>query len=300
MVKGVISYNTLEISILSNKSGIMLQIGKYNTLEVINKVPFGYYLDGGGAGEILLSNTEAPNDCEIGSRLEVFVYHNSDERLVATFKTPLAQVDECAYLEAVSVNDVGAFVDWGLDKDILVPYSEQDFPMSEGLSYVVYVFFDENTGRVAASTRYRDFLNEESTDFTSKQAVELLICGRTDMGYKAIINGTHLGLIFKDEVFKPLHSGDKLSGFIKRVREDGKIDLCFQFHDDHARKDLTQQIIDDLIAHGGISTLTDKSPADEISKRFNVSKGVYKRTLGAMYKQKRILLDKSKITLLKE
>ena len=278
----------------------MLQIGQFNTLEVINQVPFGYYLEGGDFGEILLTNHEAPADCEIGSKLEVFVYQNSDDRLVATFKKPLAQVNECAYLQVVSVNDVGAFVDWGLDKDLLVPYSEQDFPMSEGLSYVVFVFFDENTGRLAASTRYRAFLNEISTDFCDKQEVDLLICGHSEMGYKAVINGTHLGLIFKDELFKPLRFGDRLPGFIKRIREDGKIDLCFQFHDDHARKDLSSQIIDDLIAHDGISTLTDKSPADEITKRFNVSKGAYKKAIGALYKQKRILLDKSKITLIQD
>jgi predicted RNA-binding protein (virulence factor B family) len=278
----------------------MLQIGQFNTLEVINQVPFGYYLEGGDFGEILLTNHEAPADCEIGSKLEVFVYQNSDDRLVATFKKPLAQVNECAYLQVVSVNDVGAFVDWGLDKDLLVPYSEQDFPMSEGLSYVVFVFFDENTGRLAASTRYRAYLNEQSTDFTVKQAVDLLICGHSDMGYKAVINGTHLGLIFKDELFKPLRFGDRLPGFIKNIRDDGKIDLCFQFHDDNARKGLTEQIIEDLMAHDGISTLTDKSPADEIAKRFNVSKGAYKKAIGALYKQKRILLDKSKITLVKE
>jgi predicted RNA-binding protein (virulence factor B family) len=275
----------------------MLQIGQFNTLEVINQVPFGYYLEGGDFGEILLTNSDAPADCAIGSQLEVFVYQNSDDRLVATFKKPLAQVNECAYLQVVSVNDVGAFVDWGLDKDLLVPYSEQDFPMSEGLSYVVFVFFDENTGRLAASTRYRAFLNEISTDFIPKQAVDLLICAHSDMGYKAVINGTHLGLIFKDEVFKPLRFGDRLPGFIKHIREDGKIDLCFQFHDDHARKDLSELIIEDLIAHDGMSTLTDKSPANEITKRFNVSKGTYKKAIGALYKQKRILLDKSKITL---
>ena len=171
--------------------------------------------------------------------------------------------------------------------------------MAEGVSYVVFVYFDDETGRVAASTRLRDFLFEEGKNFDPKQEVDLLICGRSDMGYKAVINGSHLGLIFKDEVFKPLRIGQRTKGFIKRVREDNKIDLCFQFHDDGARNDLAEQIIDDLEAHGGISTLTDKSSAQEISKRFNVSKNVYKKALGALYKQKRILLDKSKVTLIK-
>ncbi|MEH6712920.1 MAG: S1-like domain-containing RNA-binding protein [Paraglaciecola polaris] len=277
----------------------MLQIGKFNTLNVVKQVPFGFYLDGGDDGEVLFPTKFAGADLQIGDQCQVFVYHDSDGRLTATTQTPLAEVDECAFLKVVSVNNVGAFLEWGVDKDILVPYSEQDFPMAEGVSYVVFVYFDDETGKVAASTRLRDFLFEEGEHFAEKQAVELLICGRSDMGYKAVINGSHLGLIFKDEVFKPLRIGQRTTGFIKRVREDNKIDLCFQFHDDNARKDLAEQIIDDLEAHGGISTLTDKSSADEISKRFNVSKNVYKKTLGALYKQKRILLDKNKITLIK-
>jgi predicted RNA-binding protein (virulence factor B family) len=277
----------------------MLQIGKFNSLKVIKQVPFGFYLDGGDDGEVLLPTKFADEACKVGDTCQVFVYHDSDSRLIATTQTPLAQVDECAFLKVVSVNNVGAFLDWGIDKDILVPYSEQDFPMAEGVSYVVFVYFDDETGRVAASTRLRDFLFEEGKNFDPKQEVDLLICGRSDMGYKAVINGSHLGLIFKDEVFKPLRIGQRTKGFIKRVREDNKIDLCFQFHDDGARNDLAEQIIDDLEAHGGISTLTDKSSAQEISKRFNVSKNVYKKALGALYKQKRILLDKSKITLIK-
>ena len=277
----------------------MLHIGKFNTLKVVNQVPFGFYLDGGDAGQILLPTKSAPRDCKLGDKLRVFVHHDSDDRIVATSQKPLAQVDECAFLRVVSVNNVGAFLDWGLGKDLLVPYSEQDFPMAEDVSYVVYVFYDDETGRVAASTRLRDFLIEDGSIFEPKQAVDLLICGHTDMGYKAVINGSHLGLIFKDEVFKPLRNGQYVKGFIKHIREDNKIDLCFQFHDEDARQDLAQLIIDDLIAHDGLSTLTDKSPANEISKRFNVSKSVYKKTLGALYKQKRILLDKTKITLLK-
>jgi predicted RNA-binding protein (virulence factor B family) len=277
----------------------MLQIGKFNTLEVVNQVPFGFYLEGGDGGPILLPSKSAPRDCKVGDRLAVFVYHDSDGRIIATTKTPLAQVDECAFLRVVSVNNVGAFLDWGLEKDLLVPYSEQDFPMAEGVSYVVYVFYDDETGRVAASTRLRDFLIEDGSDFVPKQAVELLIGGHSEMGYKAVINGSHLGLVFKDEVFKPLRTGQRVKGFIKHIREDNKIDLCFQFHDENARGDLAELIIDDLLAHDGLSTLTDKSPADEISQRFNVSKSVYKKALGALYKQKRILLDKSKVTLLK-
>ncbi len=280
----------------------MLHVGKFHTLEVINQVPFGFYLDGLDKGDILLPTQSAPQGCKLGDKVKVFIYHDSDDRIIATTKRPKVLVDKCAYLKVVSISKVGAFLDWGLEKDLLVPFSEQDYPMSEGLSYVVYVFCDEETGRLAASTRLRDFLyeevNVESDAFTPKQQVDLLICGKTDMGYKAIINGSHLGLIFKDEVFKPIKIGHSMSGYIKRIREDGKIDLCFQFHDPSARNDLEQQIIDDLVAHDGLSTLTDKSPAEEISKRFNVSKNAYKKALGSLYKQKRISLDKTKVTLI--
>ncbi len=283
--------------LLVNES--MLQVGKFHTLKVVKEVPFGFYLDGKDQGQILLPGKSAPLGCKLNDDVRVFIYHDSDDRIIATTRTPKVFVDHCAFLKVVSVNKVGAFLDWGLEKDLLVPFSEQTYPMSEGVSYVVYVFCDEETGRLAASTRLSDFLYEEANakEFSAKQAVELLICGKSDMGYKAIINGSHLGLIYKDEVFKPLTIGHSVKGYIKRVREDGKIDLCFQFHDPTARNTLEEQIIEDLIAHGGLSTLTDKSPADEISKRFNVSKNVYKKALGSLYKQKRILLDKTKVTL---
>jgi predicted RNA-binding protein (virulence factor B family) len=282
----------------------MLQVGKFNTLDVIKEVPFGFYLDGKDAGQILLPNKNAPLGCKLGDSVTAFIYHDSDDRIIATTKRPKVLVDHCAFLKVVSVTKVGMFLDWGLEKDLLVPYSEQDYPMSEGLSYVVYMFCDEETGRLAASTRLSDFLYEESNQesgmFEPKQEVELLICGHTEMGYKAIINGSHLGLIFRDEVFKPIKIGHSMIGYIKRIREDGKIDLCFQFHDPTARNSLEEQIIEDLIAHDGLSTLTDKSSADEISKRFKVSKNVYKKAIGSLFRQKRILLDKTKITLIKK
>lgn len=277
----------------------MLKIGQFNTLTVIEQFPFGFYLqcDEDTENKVLLTNLSAPKECQLGDKLDLFVYHDNDDRLIGTFKTPKAQLGDVAALKVVSLTSVGAFVDWGLDKDLLIPFSEQEKPMSEGLLYVVCVFQDEDTQRIAASTKLNQFLQETNTDFTEKQEVELLICGRTDMGYKAVIDSTHLGLIFRDEVIKPLRIGQHVRGFIQRIREDGKIDLCFQFHDNQARKSLSEQIIEDLIAHGGFSTLTDKSSAEEISQRFNVSKNAYKKAIGGLYKQKKILLDKTKITL---
>ena len=276
-----------------------MKIGQINSLQITDEFPFGFYLtDEHLSEQVLLPSEHAPQGCKVGDKLDVFVYHDSDDRLVGSVTKPKAMLHDVAFLRVKHLTKVGAFLDWGLSKDLLVPFNEQDKPMSEGLGYVVYVFQDEETGRLAASTRLYDFLSENGQGFEPKQKVELLICGRSDMGYKAVINGTHLGLIFKDEVFQTLRMGDKLSGFVKRVRDDNKIDLCFQFHDANAKQDLATQIIEDLIAHGGVSTLTDKSPAEDINQRFGVSKGAYKKAIGALYKQKRILLDKSKITLI--
>ncbi|WJG11047.1 S1-like domain-containing RNA-binding protein [Aliiglaciecola sp. LCG003] len=278
----------------------MLQIGKINSLKVVDELPFGFYLDGHQVERILLPTSSAPQGCEVGQTVDVFIYHDSDDRIIANSKIPFAMVDEIAVLKVKSLTRVGAFLDWGLEKDLLVPFSEQEKPMEEGLLYVVYVFQDPETQRLAASTKLREFLHEDGHDLEPKSPVDLIICGRTDMGYKAVINGTYLGLIFKDEVFKPLRIGEKIKGYIKHIREDGKIDLALQLHNDQSRKELTEQIIEDLEAHGGFSTLTDKSPPEEISQRFGVSKNTYKKALGALFKQKRILLDKQKVTLVQK
>lgn len=278
----------------------MLKIGKINRLTVVDELPFGFYLQDASEQRVLLPHSSIVGECKLGAQLEVFLYHDSDDRLIATMKTPLAMLEDVAALRVKSITRVGAFLDWGLEKDLLVPFSEQEKPMQEGLVYVVYVFQDPETQRLAASTKLRDFLYEQGDELVPRQAVELLICGRTDMGYKAVIDGTYLGLIFKDEIFQPIRIGQKMQGYVKRIREDGKIDLCFQFHDNDARQSLEQQIIADLQAHGGLSTLTDKSPPEQISQRFGVSKNVYKKALGALFKQKRIVLDKTKITLVEE
>lgn len=278
----------------------MLQIGKINQVTVIDELPFGFYVGHDQDDKILLPMNVAPKGCAIGQQLDVFVYHDSEDRLIATTKSVKAQVNELAYLRVKNLTSVGAFLDWGLEKDLLLPFNEQAKPAAEGMGVVVYVYQDEHTERLAASTKLREFLSETGHELVEKQAVELIIYQRTELGYKAAINSTHLGLLFNDQVFKPLRVGDKVSGYIKQIRDDGKIDLCLQLHDNNARKALTEQIIEDLQAHGGMSTLTDKSTAEEIGQRFGVSKNAYKKALGALYKAKRIALDKTKVTLLEE
>ena len=275
----------------------MAQVGRFNKLEVIKEVDFGVYLDGGELDSILLPQRYVPEGCELGDWVDVFLYFDSEDLLIATTETPRVEVGRCEMLKVIDINNAGAFMDWGLPKDLLVPFSEQLKPMEVGYSYVVYVFHDQDSDRIAASTRLQDYLAEESVWVKPRQAVELLIAGRTDLGYKAVINDQYLGLIFRDDAFRPLKVGERLPGFIKNIRSDGKIDLVISQGTLQGDHDLGEQIIESLRASGGVSTLTDKSEPDEIYRTFKVSKKKYKQALGSLYRSKRILLSAEKIQL---
>ncbi|AQT60230.1 GntR family transcriptional regulator [Cellvibrio mixtus] len=275
----------------------MLQIGKQNRLKIIKRTDFGLFLDGGKYGNILLPKRYATIEMNIGDELDVFIYLDSDDCIIATTLTPKAMVGECAFLEVKEVNNVGAFLDWGLPKDLLVPYGEQHKPMEVGRSYVVCIYQDEYTGRITASSRLNRHLEERASGLRAQQAVDLIICGRSDMGYKAVVNHTHLGLIFRDDAFRTLLYGEKVKGYIKAIRADRKIDLSLQKHARDTKEDLAEKILSDLQQKGGVSYLTDKSDPDSIYKAFNVSKGNYKNALSLLYKQRKILIEKDKITL---
>lgn len=275
----------------------MAEIGRFNYLEVVKQVDFGIYLDAGHIGTVLLPKRYVEEGTNIGDNLTVFLYLDSDDTPIATTLRPRAQVGECAYLKVVDLNDAGAFLDWGLPKDLLAPYNEQHRPFELGKSYVVFLYRDDYSDRIVASSKLSHRLQEYSTEFTPQQSVDLLICGKSDMGYKAVINHTHLGLIFKDDAFKPLKYGEKTTGFIKAIRDDNKIDLSLQPEAGASRDDLGEKIIQHLKSSGGESHLTDKAAPDEIYQTFNVSKKNYKKALGALYKSKRIVINKEKITL---
>lgn len=275
----------------------MLQIGKRNRLTLIKKVDFGMFLDGGKYGNILLPKRYITDEMRIGDQLEVFIYLDSDDCIIATTEQPRVMVGECAYLQVKEVNAVGAFLDWGLLKDLLVPYGEQHKPMEVGRSYVVCVYLDPYTNRITASSRLNRHLEERASGLRVGQAVDLLICGKSDMGYKAVINHTHLGLLFRDDAFRPLSFGESVKGFIKNIRPDRKIDVSLQAQGRDSRDDLADKILADLQRNGGVSYLTDKSAPDEIYKRFSVSKGNYKNALSLLYKQRKILIEADKITL---
>lgn len=274
----------------------MVNIGQMNRLKTIKQVDFGVFLAGGELGNILLPRRYVPANLTIGDELDVFIYLDSDDCIIATTLTPNIMVGQCAHLEVKEVNDVGAFLDWGLPKDLLVPYNEQHKPMEVGRSYVVTVYVDD-TNRITASSKLNHHLEERADGLKVHQAVDLLICGRSEMGYKAVINHTHLGLIFRDDAFRTLLYGERLQGFIKAIRLDKKIDLSLQQTSIKGRDDLAEKILHYLQTHNGISTLTDKSEADEIYRQYNVSKGKYKNALSTLYKQRKIVIAADKITL---
>lgn len=274
----------------------MIKVGRMNRLQVVKQKDFGVFLDGGRMGTILLPRRYVPENTAIGDELNVFIYMDSEDCTIATTLTPKVMVGECAYLTVKEVNEVGAFLDWGLPKDLLVPYSEQHRPMEAGRSYVVTVFLDQYTYRITASSRLSQHLEERADNFKVHQGVDLLICGKSDMGYKAVINHTHMGLIFRDDAFRPLNYGEHTQGFIKAIRPDKKIDLSLQMHSSQGRDDLEQRILQYLDSHNGVCTLTDKSEPDDIHREFNVSKGKYKSALSKLYKQRKIVIETHQIT----
>jgi predicted RNA-binding protein (virulence factor B family) len=275
----------------------MLKIGEMNRLQVLKQVDFGLFLDGEKYGNILLPKRYVPATAKIGDMLDVFIYLDSDDCIIATTLIPKVMVGQCAHLEVKDVNAVGAFLDWGLPKDLLVPYNEQHKPMEVGHNYVVCVYLDPHSSRITASSRLNHHLEERASDLTVQQEVDLIVCGRTDLGFKAVINHTHLGLVFRDNAPRTLLYGEKLKGFIKEIRPDRKIGLSLQPLNSQVRDALTDIILDHLKANGGESTITDKSEPEEIYYQYKVSKGIYKNALSKLYKERKILISKEKIML---
>ncbi|WP_020396971.1 CvfB family protein [Thiolinea disciformis] len=275
----------------------MVKIGEYNHLRVAKQVDFGLYLDGGSYGEILLPKRYIPAGLQVGQMLDVFIYLDSEDRLIATTEKPLATVGECAYLKVVDTNRYGAFLEWGLPKDLLVPRAEQESAMQVGKSYVVYVYLDERSESIVASSRLSHHLSELGYYFKAEQPVDLLIYARSELGYKAVIDNSHIGLLFDSEVYQSLKIGQRVSGFIKQVRPDRRIDLSLRKAGEVVEDGLAAKIIEHLKARGGSSTFTDKTAPELIYQEFQVSKAHFKRALGLLYKQQRILLSKDKITL---
>jgi len=275
----------------------MANIGERASLKILREKSFGLYLDGGELGEVLLPHREVPKDNVIGGFLNVFIYTDSEDRPVATLKTPKAMPGEFARLTCVAVTGVGAFLDWGLAKELLVPFREQKSRMEPGKTYLVHVHVDQVSGRIIASTRLSRHLDLTPHAFKRGEKVSLTIFGKTALGYKAIINGTHSGLLFSEGVFQPLKPGEKTEGFIAGIREDGKIDLTLHAPGRARVDDLESQIIAELGARGGFWAIGDHSSAEEIHDELGVSKRTFKQTIGALLKKRRICIEDRGIRL---
>jgi len=278
----------------------MPEIGRFNTLRVVKAVDFGVYLDGEALGEILLPRRYVPQGCQPGDSVEVFLYHDSEDRLIATTQRPYAGVGDLALLKAVAVNNFGAFLDWGLPKDLLVPFGEQQQRMKEGGLYTVYVYLDTTSHRIAASSKLKKFLAAQPTVFEKGQPVDLQISDRTDMGYKAIIDRSAWGVLYHNEVFQKLRQGQRIRGFIKNVRSDGKIDLSLQKPGYEKVLDLSENIMAVIQAQGGFLDVTDKTSAERIYSLFGISKKTFKKAIGALYKAHCISLEKDGIALIQK
>lgn len=275
----------------------MALLGRYNSLQIVKHTDFGLYLDGGADGEILLPRRYIPKDTptEVEDWLNVFLYLDSEDLLIATTDKPKVQVGEFASLKVKDINGAGIFLDWGLPKDLLMPYSEESRPLKIGDYCVVHVYLDKRTRRITATARLDRYLDVAPADYKPGQPVELLLAGETPMGFKAIINNRHWGLIHKNEVFKFLRSGMHEKGFIKEVRHDGKIALSLQPVGQALADGLQAQILERLTAADGVLPVCDKSDPETISRLFNVSKGNFKKAIGALFKQGLIVIHDDRI-----
>ena len=269
----------------------MATIGARASLQILHEKTFGLFLDGGQLGEILLPRREMPVRWALGESVDVFLYHDSEDRPVATLKSPKAVPGQFARLKCVAVTGVGAFLDWGLPKDLLVPFREQKVRMEVGNHYMVHVHIDEQSGRIVASTRLARHMDLAPPDFRPGQKVDLIVFGKTDLGYKAIIDGTHSGLIFANDVFQPLQPGEALKGYIAEVRSDGKIDLTLHAPGRSKIDDLEGQILAELSARGGFWSLGDHSSAAEINEELGVSKRTFKQATGALLRKRAITME---------
>lgn len=274
----------------------MIKLGRLNRLKVVREVPFGVYLDDGDSDGILLPKREVPEGCRLGDQLQVFVYLDSKDIPIASTRKPRVMVGEFASLKVTDVNRVGAFLDWGMPKELFLPYSEQLKPLKVGDWCTVYIYID-NSKRIAASAKTDRFIEPAPTDLAIGQAVELLILRRTDLGYPVIIDNRYEGLLHHQDLFREVRPGMRLSGFIKQRLADGKVDVMLD-KPGYARVDpLAQKILDYLEAHDGFCPLGDKSDPNAISDTFGVSKKSYKMALGALMKAGRIRQDEQGVHL---
>ncbi len=278
---------------------IMVNVGKYHTLKVVKEVGFGVYLDG-GEDEILLPTRYVPKGLKTGDEIKVFVYHDNEQRLTATTATPVGEVGDIVMMEAVTIASIGAFMKWGIMKDVFVPISQMSSKMVPGKSYFIYLFIDEQTGRVTGTEKIDKFLSNHELTVQEHETVDIVVFLKTDIGYKVIINSKHLGVLHYNEVFQELKPGDKLKGFVKHIRPDNKIDVSLGTRGYDKVVSEETKLINMLEANSGYLPYNDKSDPAEIYAYFGVSKKTFKMTLGALYKKKVIEFTQTGVKLINQ
>ncbi len=276
----------------------MAEIGKINTLEVIRETENGFYLDGQELGEILMPKKFITDEIRNQGWADVFVYSDSEDRLVATTEKPLAMAGEFAYLKVVATGKFGAFLDWGLPKDLLVPFREQKADMVEGRSYVVYLFPDRLTNRIAATAKIDKYLDNTPPEYKPGEEVRLLVTEETDLGYKAVVNNEHWGMIYKNQVYQKLSPGQKITGYVNKVRDDEKIDLLLEKPGYEKVDAISQKILDELKQNRGFMAVTDNTSPEMINALFGISKKNFKKAIGSLYKQRLIRFESDGIRLM--
>lgn len=276
----------------------MIKIGQINSLEVTKTADFGVFLDGDDYGSVMLPNKYVPEGTNVGDHIDVFLYFDSESQLAATIDKPIAQVGEWGLMQVEGVSSTGAFVNWGIkEKDLLIPFSEQRARFTAGQNILVYVYTDKASGRIVGTTKFNKWLDKTPANYQVNEEVNLIIAERSQLGYKAIVNGEHWGMIFPSDVFGKLFIGKKLKGYIKQIREDGKIDLALQKVGVAKMDELSSKIVELLEKKGGFLPLNDKSSPEAIFDAFRTSKGTFKKTIGGLYKAGKIVIEKDGIRL---
>jgi uncharacterized protein len=275
----------------------MIEPGKYNSLRIEREVDFGVYL-GDREHAILLPKRYVPEGSRVGDMVDVFVYYDSEDRMIATTLRPKATVGDIVALEVKDIASVGAFLDWGLEKDLFVPFREQRKPMKEGETHVVRICYDKVSDRIMASSRFTPILSKSRDELSPDMAVDLIVCDEIEIGFPVLINCRHYGMLYKNELFKPVALGDHLKGYIAKLRDDGNIDVALQKTGTTGVKDAREQIIDALREAGGSLPFNSKSSSELVKQHFNMSRKRFKQVIGNLYRERIIEVSDTGIKLL--
>ena len=277
----------------------MIEIGYNNTMQILRSTPNGLMLNGEDLGEILMPKRYVTPEMKVGGEVEVFVYTDSEDRLVAITDMPIAHVGQFAWLECVQTSKVGAFLDWGLEKDLLLPFSEQKDKPSVGRKCFVYIYLDQNTNRIVASQRLNRFMDPREPRYQHGDRVEIFIHQRTELGFKVIVDNAHWGMIYNSEMFRPVRSGEYTYGFVNKIREDNRIDVMLEKSSAKLVDSSEEAILQKLNEHGGYLPYSDKSSPEDIMRVFGISKKVFKKAIGGLYRQHIILIEEDGIRVAK-